>query len=101
MLELNTLKSENINWLEVVLDYGKRNPEVRFKHLGLGGYDKFSELRYSTSTSLGISYLCTNNGWYKFRIVQNKLQYYDVLDWRFVPKLILLRLLTEGKEDLI
>lgn len=101
MLELNTLKSENINWIEVVLDYGKRFPDATFRDVGLGKLYKFSNLRFATNFRMKDNYLCTDSNWYVVRNEFGLVEYYDTVNWLPVPQHILLRLLTEGEEDLI
>lgn len=94
---------ESINWLEVVMDYGKRFPTATYKELfgseliELDHNTKFSEMKNIKNIRL---HYCNNNYfWYS----NGSLEYFNfvTLDWVPIPQQILLRLLTEGKEDLI
>lgn len=104
--------SNDIKWLEVVKDYGKRFPKVTCKDL-LGSVCNCKDRIIDMN--------CVNvNDPEEFYYMQDKkgdnnifctvkigglgaLEYrdYEHNDWRLVPQHILLRLLTEGKEDLI
>ena len=104
---------ENVNWLDVVLDYCKRFPNKKIKDLGLetdssideyflyniynnAEFDKYKILSINNSIRL-ISVFSTDieNG-------EGRLEYWDGnVEWKPVPQHILLRFLTEGKEDLI
>lgn len=103
---------ESIDWLEVVKDYGKRFPKVTCKDL-LGSLtncrDRIvdmncvfdndpEEFYYIQDKNLNDNIFCT----VKYGGL-GALEYYDLEhnEWRHVPQQILLRLLTEGKEDLI
>lgn len=104
--------TENIKWLEVVMEYGKRFPDVTCDDL-LGSScdcknklidmiyvfgDDPSEYYYIQDTTRFINVFCTvKYGGF------GQLEYYSYKhnEWRLVPDNVLLRLLTEGKEDLI
>ena len=97
---------ESINWLEVVMDYGKRFPTATIKSLGLKTCDNIiiSDLLLTDSTipmlQVPHGYNCTNS--YHFAGNKHLIHYSGFRNsWKPVPKHILLRLLTDGKEDLI
>lgn len=97
--------SEKINWLQVVLDYGKRNPDVTCGDLlGLSNDYKISELELYIHGN-GYYFLYNNNIKKSYMSTSKSngkgfLEYREN-DWEPVPEHILLRLLTEGKEDLV
>lgn len=104
--------NEKINWLHVVLDYGKRNPDVTFM-------DLFGFIISEDFSNFKISEMQLNkplhNEYYFLRDENTRKSYFSTFRrnmngflqrrgtalWEKVPEHILLRLLTEGKEDLI
>lgn len=110
-ISMVTDMNEPINWLEVVMDYGKRFPTATYKEL-FGLYNVVND------TKLKDMFIWLNDvNHYTFLVTKhgNKYNYYfsttnfdgtgnlefmSVL-WEPVPQQILLRLLTDGKEDLI
>lgn len=98
---------EDIDWLRVILDYGKRFPTVTTDDLNLN-------IRH-ICLPIPISMLRDDkSGWLVYGFggecvfsVNEKLRYASdvkhdgTYDWKPVPDHIKLRLLTEGKEDLI
>lgn len=97
---------EDIKWLDVVLDYGKRFPNVTYADLFGDGITNrnFCNVNICELALLhnGLYYA---NMWY-FLNFKNKFEYYNPHEkfgdgWSLVPVNICLRLLTEGKEDLI
>ena len=94
--------NDPIDWLQVVLDYGKRNPKVTYGQIVGDGV--IVTLKYTKMCDLVISnnYLKDASGYYYFRLFLNgDIRYWLESDYKQVPPQILLRLLTEGKEDLI
>lgn len=98
----------NIDWPQVVIDYGKRFPDVTYTEV-FGNYCNihFEDVKLSTfviqiDTAWGKSLICGE--WTYVRTnKRNEFQYYDVVSVNFyeVPDHVKLRLLTEGKEDLV
>lgn len=97
-----------IQWLDVVVDYTKRFPYITYKDLfGTDMYNfKLSEL-YHTYNSDNSYFLCTKTFGNVFSTSDLYGEgYLEVFrfkpyGWTKVPDNVLLRLLTEGKEDLI
>ena len=98
--------SGDIKWLEVILDFGKRFPNETMGSLGL----EVSPSVYNLQLSLLIinpkhsSYMKFDHDTqiFNFFRVLKTVEYWDnSKKWIEVPQHILLRLLTEGKEDLI
>ena len=100
--------NEDINWLEVVLNYAKRFPTRTVNELGLEFHHrlrdtKLEDLKNDRDGWLvpfdnNICVFSTMTGFFKYNSICNV----DTLDNIIpVPDLIKLRLLTEGKEDLI
>lgn len=108
---------EPIDWLQVILDYGKRFPNETTLDIGLIGVEnvKLSSLQISISgNTLTIEKLYPNQFDNIIRRTNNtgfplywwggnnsSLQTPIFRTWKPIPQHILLRLLTEGKEDLI
>lgn len=106
--------SEPIKWLEVVLDYAKRFPDVKLSELIPNSYSYTTEMKdlklgnasidfksldqfYVLLNLDGIAVLGTTE-----RYCEGQLDYRNNRsNWELVPDILLLRLLTEGKEDLI
>lgn len=106
--------SEPIKWLEVVLDYAKRFPDIKFGDLIHNSYSYTTEMKdlklrnasidlksldqmYVLLNLDGIAVLGTTE-----RYGEGQLDYRNNhSNWALVPDIVLLRLLTEGKEDLI
>lgn len=102
---------ENLNWLDIVLDYCKRFPNKTVKDLGLETctlisncnlceiFEETNEYRILSilNSSMLISVFSTD--------IENgcgRLECWDGnVEWKPVPLHILLRFLTEGKEDLV
>lgn len=96
------MKSENVDWFEVVMDYGKRFPYVTFDCLfpdsvGFACTDVNICKMYKRSRYLH------EGGWNYFQIDNNEFLHYDskISNWEPVSDHVKLRLMTEGKEDLI
>lgn len=89
--------SEDIDWLWVVLDYGRRFPDMTYGGL-LGTYHN-----YKISNMIRLDNRIVGHDSYIFFRTHPKfsLIYWNTYSHFPVPPQILLRLLTEGKEDLI
>lgn len=93
--------SESIDWLKVIVEYGKRFPHVKIVDVGLkksykNPYISDLDLYGNENGYLmcdGFIYFTYSNG--------NFCYWDDEKCFAEVPHYILLRLLTEGKEDLI
>lgn len=88
--------------LDVVLDYGKRFPNVKIKDLGLDFTEELMEDKISMLFVLQdclehLGKMCST-----FRY-SNNILYFSNKDykWQPVSNHIILRFATEGKEDLI
>lgn len=98
--------SEQIDWLKVVIDYGKRFPDVKLGDLfplmyrGIKDF-KISELYRECSVSETLRSQIDNENCIYHK--ESVFEYFTGRDdgWLRVPQHILLRLLTEGEEDLI
>lgn len=107
-VDLLQIFTQEIDWLQVVLDYGKRFSDVTIEDLGLNDNrsdTKISELHctelddlyYHLRDSANVIILSTSE-----KMGKGTLEYINRENrWSQVPHQILLRLLTEGKEDLI
>lgn len=90
--------------LEVILDYGRRFPDVKIKDLGLNFTTevleyKISSLKYWNNLTLSS---IRSNKWLVFRLDKGELFFGNTeYQWEKVPSHVILRFLTEGKEDLI
>lgn len=89
--------TKKVDWLWSVLDYGRRFPDMTCGGL-LGTVED-----YKISNMIQVdNRICGLGEYIYFRIHSQKgLMYWDVWRYRPVPQYILLRLLTDGKEDLI
>ena len=93
--------SESIDWLKVIVEYGKRFPHVKMGDIGLKNSYKnpyISDLDlYGNENGYlmrdGFIYFTYSNGDFCYRK--------DEKFFAKVPHYILLRLLTDGMEDLI
>lgn len=94
---------EKVDWLEVVMDYGKRFPNTKIEDFGLNFTKEMLERKICNLKYSWVSYLKYDGlGFNTFTIRSKVLNFYNVeCIWEPVPQHILLRLLTEGKEDLI
>lgn len=100
---------ENIDWLQVVIDYGKRFPTRKVKDLGLEFNRQICDTEFEDLENDGDCWLVPhdNDGRCVFSTLSENLKYNSIGTVNSseniipVPDHILLRLLTEGKEDLI
>ena len=97
-----------ISWLGVVIDYGKRFPDCEIGMLGLDFNEnqkkcKLLNLRTNFGLAYGEMVLCCDGYEQVFFVCNssNCLAYNTGTKLKPVPNHVLLRLLTEGKEDLI
>lgn len=96
------------NWIEILFDYFKRYPNVKLKSFGLDFHDeslniKLKHLKVHSHDKDVI--IARTNDCYDLIIFKQQsggLSYGNINHmWTKVPEHILLRLLTEGKEDLL
>lgn len=88
---------------DVILDYGKRFPDVRMKDLGLDFTKELMEDRISDLFRIGSRLKIEQRNHIVFMFSgEHKLYFSDCVgQWERVPNHIILRFATEGKEDLI
>lgn len=92
--------------LEVILDYGRRFPDVKIKDLGLNFSEELLETKifqlFVLKDYLDDYLECSCKTCYVFRY-NNHILYFSNANykWEKVPPHVILRFLTEGKEDLI
>ena len=100
---------EPIDWLQVILDYGKRFPNETMGSLGLEVAPSvfnlsLSALKRKEEDAKCLIFDCYTPFHSYFRLYK-PIDYWhgDGINtrWKSVPQHILLKLLTEGKEDLI
>lgn len=89
--------NKGVDWIQVVLDYGKRFPNVTVYELI--NCDTLPNIKVSQLKRDHVVFLCLESLTY-FSNSYGILKYY-YRDFEPVPQHILLRLLTEGKEDLV
>lgn len=112
-IKAETYEDEKFDWLQVVKQYCNRYPNLELKTFGLNfGYyntNQLGELKFDyfqscleinncTSPIRHVGIFATNQQGVLYCYVYHKIKRYEVVK---VPEHILLRLLTEGKEDLI
>lgn len=112
-IKAETNIDEKLDWLQVVKQYCNRHPNLKLETFGLNfGYYKnnqLGELKFDyfkscleidncTKPIRHVAIFATSRGGALFYYEYTKLKRYTA---SLVPEHILLRLLTEGKEDLI
>lgn len=100
--------NEKIKWVEVILDYAKRFPDVKLKSFDLNFPECVLEVKIKKlqihRNDPDVLMIRTNDVYDTviFKHQSGGLSYGNInYVWKKVPENILLRLLTEGKEDLI
>lgn len=89
-------------WLNIVLDYGKRFPENTLDCLGLDLVNYAKDVKFGELVNDGDHWLCKFDDQKCIFCTYNNIFKYRVpYDLKPVPNHIKLRLLVEGKEDLV
>lgn len=96
--------NENIDWFEVVFEYSKRFPTRKVKDLGLEFYGNIGNTEFKDLIDDTKGWLIPNKPRVTtgvFSKLGGSFAFNGIKDFKPVTNNVLLRLLTDGKEDLI